>query len=163
LPSSTDVTRSGKLAFDDMVHNDPRTPTELRRQVEELEIRGMVEIYQRVLQSHTAPETRSPKQKETAVMKYTVVNPVDESCVYGRGLTTLQAAEAVLTHDGFSYEIRRADPNRTQWDLWVSTAPAGLFRETPYMKRAAIPSVWAPTPEEAWPEIAALVLQHCRS
>jgi hypothetical protein len=94
---------------------------------------------------------------------YTVFSPVDESCVYGRRLTTLQAAEAVLTHDGFSYEIRRVDPNCAQWDLWVSTAPAALFRESPYMKRAAIPSVWVPTAEEAWAEIAALVVQHCRS
>jgi site-specific DNA-methyltransferase (adenine-specific)/adenine-specific DNA-methyltransferase len=42
----------------------------------------------------------------------------------------LQAAEAVLTHDGYSYEIRRVDPNRAQRDLWVSTAPAALFRES---------------------------------
>jgi hypothetical protein len=95
--------------------------------------------------------------------KYTVVSPIDESCVYGRGLTTLQAAEVVLMHDGYGYEIRRADPNRMQWDLWVSMAPVVLFRESPYMKRAAIASVWAPTAEEAWAEIAALVVHHCRS
>jgi hypothetical protein len=104
-----------------------------------------------------------PERKETEVTTYTVVSPIDQSCVYGRGLTTLQAAEAVLTHEGYSYEMRRAHPNRTQWDLWVSTAPAAAFRESPYMKRAAIPSVWAPTAEEAWPEIAALVVQHCGS
>jgi len=86
---------------------------------------------------------------------FTVYNPEDSSQVEGRGLTAEQAAEAILTYDGYAYEVREVDG---VWQLFTSDGSANSPRGARHLCGTTIFAA-ADGAGAAWTAIAAKVLR----
>lgn len=57
---------------------------------------------------------------------YTVFDPNDSSVVYGRGLSSVEAMQQILWHDGGKFEIRESQfQNEPCFDLWCKSLYGG--------------------------------------
>lgn len=87
--------------------------------------------------------------------------------VIDRGLNVTEAAEVVLAHDGYRYEVRKSaplsDPDRLgavwYFELFVSEYSANSPHGAREMVRCNVPGTYARAEGEAWPEIAAEVVR----
>lgn len=89
---------------------------------------------------------------------YTVTNR--HGTVEGRYLTLTEAAEVILTYDGFTHEIRRVEGydqgDESQWELMVSDGSRASVRGAGHMKSTllSIGPVYAASEDDAWSKLA---------
>jgi hypothetical protein len=89
---------------------------------------------------------------------YTVINP-NTGEVLGRGLSATDAAAAILTDDGYAYEVReRGDIGH--YELFVSDGSANSTRGARHMNSTilSIGGCYAAGRDAAWAELAGRVL-----
>jgi hypothetical protein len=97
---------------------------------------------------------------------YTVYSPASGT-EYGRGLSAIEAADIVLSHDGASYELRHVADydvgDQKCWQLFVNSASRRGMTEcyTGPSGRTKLARAYAANQAEAWARIAEQVVMGC--
>lgn len=91
------------------------------------------------------------------MITYTVTNP-NSGALLGRGLSVTEAADAILTHDGYAYEVREMGAGH--YELFVSDGSANSPRGARHLNSTilSIGGCYAADAEAAWRELAGRVL-----
>jgi hypothetical protein len=92
--------------------------------------------------------------EDRTMTTYTVISS-SSGLAKNTGLSNVEAAQAVLSHDGQEYELRQADAG--WWQLYIGRRSGGLVAA---WCNNDLLLVAAPTEGEAWDNIAALVIHH---
>lgn len=82
---------------------------------------------------------------------YTVFRADDSSVIEGRGLSLREAADALLTADGYAYELR-TDPT-FGFELFISDGSRNSTRGARNMISAALGGYYGDTEDEVWRKV----------